>query len=194
MNTLILDDEAIDRSRLRRMAKHSKLPLKIFEAPSLSAMSDAMEEEAFDLFFLDYKLPEGDGLDAVNLIRNQPANCDAALIMITGLEARDLAVSAFRQGCDDLITKAELSPDLLKDRIHAALSPTERASGGNLFEEEKYHRQMRDALRTDAIRDEITNGLRRAVRQAHLSNQASEQEQIRAFVKDFLEQDEFRFK
>lgn len=194
VNTLLLDDQTVDRMRIRRMAQRSKLPLNIVEATSLSAMSDAISKTTFDLFLLDYKLPVGDGLQAVDLIRNQPANRDAALIMITGNPAADVAVSAFRRGCTDLITKEDLSAELLRDRVNAALRPKKMVPSDDLFEVERVHRQLRDALRSQTVRDDITDGLRRMVHQASQQQKAQDDQKMQRFVLDFLKADEFDFK
>ncbi len=110
INALILDDHDFDRARIRRLAKRSKLPFNIVEAPSLDVMEQAIKANNFDVFLMDYELPIGNGLDAVKLVEEYGAQKDAALIMITGRNQMDLAVSAFREGYHDVITKEDLSP------------------------------------------------------------------------------------
>ncbi len=71
-------------------------------------------------------------------------------------------------------------------------------SQNDLFEEEKFHRHMRSAtqksMQSEAMKLVISDGLKRAVNTARTSQQIAEQRDIEGFLREFLSDDEFRFK
>ena len=198
IRALHLDDNEFDRTRVRRLIRKTNLPAQVEEAPTIEAMSGAMEKDRFDLFLIDYHLPDSDGLRAVEFIRNHAKSKDAAVIMITGRKQQQIAVSAFRQGCHDLITKEELSPVLLRERMQTALQRVRYTARRDLFEEEQFQRQLQNAVQAsfegDAMQAVITEGFRRAVRSSCLPPKFDELQKMEQFLADFLKQDDFSFK
>lgn len=198
IRALVLDDNDFDRTRIRRFAEKSELPVIIDEVPSISAMRDAMARDAYDLFLVDYSLPEGNGLGAVDIIHENALNKDAAVIMVTGQQQQQIAVSAFRHGCHDLITKDELSPMLLRERMTDALERVRMPVMRDLFEEERLQRHLQMALRhsmeSETMKSIIADGLERAVRVSGGRTDFSEQKNVEAFLLDFLNYNEFQFK
>tara|TARA_R110002049_G_scaffold140930_5_gene302341 strand:- start:67761 stop:68624 length:864 start_codon:yes stop_codon:yes gene_type:complete len=110
---LIVDDQRFDRMRLRRLCGDLEFETHIAEAESLAAMTRSLNGEKFDLILLDYNMPDGNGLQALEMIRSHASNGHAAVIMITGSEQNAVAIQALKNGCSDFITKDELSPAAL---------------------------------------------------------------------------------
>lgn len=71
----------------------------------------AFEEEKPDLVFLDYLMPEIDGLDVLKKIKRKDPN--ATVVFITGEGSEDVAVQAMKAGASDYITKPLSPPDLV---------------------------------------------------------------------------------
>lgn len=63
----------------------------------------AFEEQEPDLTFLDYLMPEIDGLDVLKKIKKKDP--DALVVFVTGEGSEDLAVKAMKAGANDYITK-----------------------------------------------------------------------------------------
>ena len=122
LNMLVLDDSEFDRRNLCRLGEKTGLPIAIQTAPSLSAMKRKIHQTAFDLILVDYSLPDGDGFQALELVRNDPHNRNSALIMVSGREQVDLAVQAMRRGCESYLCKSALTPETLR---HTILEATE---------------------------------------------------------------------
>jgi len=111
---LIVDDHRFDRMRLKRLCGGLDFPTRLAEADSLAAMAREMDEGRFDLILLDYNLPDGTGLQGMELIRAHAKNAGAATVMITGTDQTEVAIEALRGGCSDYIDKDELSPASLR--------------------------------------------------------------------------------
>ena len=71
----------------------------------------AFEEEKPDLVFLDYLMPEIDGLSVLKKIKHRDPN--AFVVFITGEGSEDVAVQAMKAGASDYITKPLSPPDLV---------------------------------------------------------------------------------
>lgn len=131
LDILILDDNEFDRRRIARLANQIGVDLRIVNIPGLTELPDALDKTRFDLAFVDYRLAEGDGLDALRQIRSHPGNASAAVIMVAGEPLTDVIIRAVQGGCDDFIDKESLSPEFLRDTIHKALTRSiERINSG----------------------------------------------------------------
>ncbi len=111
---LIVEDQRFDRARLRRMCEQLDFAVSVSEADSLESMGTALELDTFDLIFLDYHLPEGNGLQALESIQFDPRNRNAATIMVTGDGQSEIAINAMKSGCSDFLTKDDLSNETVR--------------------------------------------------------------------------------
>lgn len=100
-NVLIIDDDQTIRDALSRVVA------RLGHTPSLAAtLSEGLARaggEDVDVVFLDVRMPDGNGLDAIGEIRNAPSNPE--VIVITGWGDPDGAERAMRQGAWDYIEK-----------------------------------------------------------------------------------------
>src|SRR6201986_2577413 len=78
-----------------------------------------LEQNTFDLLLLDYRLPDGTGMDILADIREKGRLVPA--IMMTSFNDVRTAVKAIRSGAFDFITKP-VNPDELLMIMNAALS------------------------------------------------------------------------
>lgn len=98
---LTIDDEELVRETL---AEHiERLGLQSKKAPTLSEGMTLLKEEAFDLVFLDINLPDGNGLEALPLIKQNPSSPE--VIIITAIGSTEGAKIAIQNGAWDYITK-----------------------------------------------------------------------------------------
>lgn len=72
-------------------------------------MRAAQDKDTFDLIFLDYHLPDGNGTQVLDAIQLHPRNQHAATIVATGGVEAEIAINAIKNGCSDLLMKADLS-------------------------------------------------------------------------------------
>lgn len=197
IRALVLDDDAFDRSRIRRFTEKSDLDVEIQEAQSLSAMADILGREAFDLIMVDYNLAEGDGLDALEMIQRDQNNKDAAVIMISGQERTSLAVSAFRQGCQDFLTKNELTVESLRHSMVTAMSQSDvrhifNPMGSAAFQQ-AVEAAVIQSLQGEKVQAALAQGLRAITQSPVQSDVVTASEDISTFVIEFLTEEEFHF-
>lgn len=122
LNVLILEDVELDRWRLRRYCGRSGLKVAVFEADTLARFRRHLDERRFDIAFVDYFLPEGNGFDALEVLCAHRGQVGARPIMITGLERDGLAAEARRFRCAACLNKGELTADLVRHSITSALA------------------------------------------------------------------------
>ena len=90
-------------------------------APSAQhARVAAIEDASFDLVFMDYQLPDGDGLHLLPALRR--AGVRAPVVLLTGNGSEALSQRAFKAGCADLAIK-DLNYHLWLPRMAQALMP-----------------------------------------------------------------------
>ncbi len=100
MKTIIIDDEAQARESLKRMLNTLCRDIEIIaEAGSIRSASEAMQEHAPDLVFLDISLPDGNGFDLIPEINR----LGIKVIFITAHD--EYAVQAFKVSAADYLLK-----------------------------------------------------------------------------------------
>lgn len=85
----------------------------------------ALEQEQYDLLLLDYRLPDGTGLEVLTASREK--SLTIPVIIMTSFNDVRTAVEAMRSGAFDYITKP-VNPDELLMRIGEALEPKKEKS------------------------------------------------------------------
>ena len=126
IRVLLLDDSKFDRARIRRMSDKTNLSIQMDEVDSIATMNAAVARENYDLIMIDYRLPVGNGLDALDHVLQNDLNSEAGKIMITGDGARETAVQAMRHGCHDFLTKEEMNADALRRAMLNALQTAQQ--------------------------------------------------------------------
>ena len=121
IRALILDDSNFDRKRLRRIARQIGVPLEITDAASMIAFEKQLDATRFNIVFIDHRLPEGDGMEALKMLRDHPINNNAAGIVVAGELEPDTVAQAFRNGCKDYIAKHNLDTRGLRHSVLTAL-------------------------------------------------------------------------
>jgi two-component system response regulator HydG len=99
-HVLVVDDDNAVCRIVHRMLSHEN-----YEVRAASSVADALkviEQESFDVYLLDYKLPDGSGLDVAGRIREKWGSVPIVLISgydpaIVALRARQLGITEFLQ-------------------------------------------------------------------------------------------------
>lgn len=126
IQALLLDDSTFDRARIRRMSGNTNLKVDLIEVSNISDMEDAVAKHAFDIIMIDYRLPQGDGLDVLAHIQQSDLNSSAGTIMITGQGDTQTAVTALRKGCHDFLTKDAMTADYLRQAMIGAIEAAKK--------------------------------------------------------------------
>lgn len=120
---LVLDDNAFDRARVRRMISVERLHCLIEEVDCLVDMDVALNSSEFDVAILDYDLPDGTGHDALLSIRASARSSQAVSIMFTGNDTPDVEKLAYQYGCSSFLLKSEARSRDLRRAIINGLRP-----------------------------------------------------------------------
>jgi len=115
---LIVDDVEDNREILRR-----RLEREGYEVESAANGRQALElvrEQRFDLMLLDILMPEVDGYEVLEELKQDPNTRDIPVIMISALDDMASVVRCIERGAEDHLPKP-FDPVLLRARISASL-------------------------------------------------------------------------
>ncbi len=119
---LLLDDSATDRLRIKRLCQKADLSIEFSEAGTIGEFASKIDSAAYDLVLLDYRLIQGDGLIALEMLKRHPLQQKAASIMIAGDSQIQVAVDAMKNGCSDFLLKDMMGPEMLSRSVAHALA------------------------------------------------------------------------
>ncbi|HEX8358720.1 MAG TPA: response regulator [Longimicrobium sp.] len=119
LRILVLDDDQVDRMALRRALARTGVALTIREAEAVLPALGLLATEGFDCVFLDYNLPDGDGLTF--LLGMRAAGIEVPVVMLTGQQDERIAARLTESGAADYIAKGDLTPARLAESLRRAL-------------------------------------------------------------------------
>lgn len=139
-STIVLLDGQAERSS-RTTAALEQCNIRVVRSPSVKAVSELLDREAPDLLAVTPRLADGDGLDVVRAVRENPRFHLLPMVVI-GAPEPAVEVDALRAGADDYVAE-HAPPELL---LQVVISRAERG------------RRLREML----LRDELTGLLNHA--------------------------------
>jgi two-component system, OmpR family, alkaline phosphatase synthesis response regulator PhoP len=114
---LIIDDEALLRQTLTRILQRDGFDVTSAENGEQGLAF--LQTNAFDLIFMDIRMPGMPGLDVLERIRSQHPNLP--VILFTAQPDINSAVEALRRGATDYLLKP-LKPEIILERAHTTLA------------------------------------------------------------------------
>ncbi len=100
-NVLVVDDDIAVCRILHRMLSDEQYQVQISQ--SVADALESIEKKPFDVFVMDYKLPDGTGLDVAERIRSKGS--EAPIILISGYDPSSVALRAEKLRISDIIEK-----------------------------------------------------------------------------------------
>jgi two-component system, sensor histidine kinase and response regulator len=119
LKVLIVDDDVVDRMLVQRSIKNAGMDVTFAEAETCAAAMQLLERQNFDCIFVDYQLPDRDGLSLVQSIRQ--LNIKAPIVALTGQGDEQIAVELMKAGAIDYLNKARISPESLAQILRNAV-------------------------------------------------------------------------
>lgn len=119
LNILVVDDDQVDRIAVRRALNAAGIQAEYAEADSCTGAIAQLNQANFDCIFIDYRLPDGDGLTLLQAVR--AAKIKTPVIVLTGQGDEQIAVDLMKAGASDYLVKDRAAPDLLERVLRNAI-------------------------------------------------------------------------
>lgn len=125
LRVLLIEDNPGDANLVRHHLQRGSFPdvpdnQEITHVESLDAALAAIESSAaFDIVLLDLGLPESTGIETLETLL--PEVPETPVVVLTGLDDKEIAVNAIQQGAQDYLPKEELSANVLMRSLRYAI-------------------------------------------------------------------------
>jgi signal transduction histidine kinase len=119
LELLLVDDDAIDRMAICRALAKADLAVQVTEVTNAEEAIARLGSHSYDCVFLDYRLPEQDGLSLIRQLRADGVTIP--LVVLTGQGDEQIAVDLMKAGASDYLVKTRVSPDRLALLLRNAL-------------------------------------------------------------------------
>lgn len=116
---LLVEDDEVDRMAVSRALKTTALSADIVAAIDCQSAIAILNQQRFDCVLMDYRLPDGDGLQLVQQIRD--LGLKLPLIVLTGQGDEQIAVQLMKLGASDYLPKSKLAPEMLTRSLRNAV-------------------------------------------------------------------------
>lgn len=125
LRILVVDDDKVDRIAVRRALTKAGFEMELSEVgDGKSAIALLNTDTSYDCVFLDYRLPDQDGLSLLQKLRSN--NIRVPVVVLTGQGDDQIAVELMKAGASDYLSKSRLSSEILAQilrntiRVHRA--------------------------------------------------------------------------
>src|SRR6202162_3768691 len=135
-NALVVDDDIAVCRILHRMLSDEQY--KVETSQSVADALGAVEQKPFDVYLLDYRLPDGSGLDVAERIRSKWGA--APIILISGYDPSAVALRAVQLRITEFLQKPfsqEAICEAVKKAINSPSSATPAVSKPEVFQAKK---------------------------------------------------------
>jgi signal transduction histidine kinase len=111
LKILVVDDDEVDRMAVRRALTKAGIQVELSEVGDANRAIATLKDISYDCVFLDYGLPDLDGLTLIKTLRSQEIK--VPLIVLTGQGDDQIAVELMKAGATDYLSKSRISPETL---------------------------------------------------------------------------------
>ena len=119
---LIVDDSIEDRETYGRYLSQSRT--LIYEVTEAETVVDGLERFAESppaCVLLDYRLPDGSGLEFLDQLAFQFPRLETTVVMLTRYGDEEVVVNALKNGATDYLSKKRITADTLCRTVHQAI-------------------------------------------------------------------------
>lgn len=147
IHALVIDDDDVDRERLKRLLRRWGPELAVAEADTKWGALQELRRKAkdFSFIFLDFKLDDGDGRELLPDIW-ELVGSDCVVIAVTGHGSDRSAADAIKLGIHDYLSKNDLTVERVAGAIQEGLNWIDANRRARAAEHELIHRSLHDAL------------------------------------------------
>ncbi|MCW3988248.1 MAG: PAS domain S-box protein, partial [Candidatus Bathyarchaeota archaeon] len=107
LRVLIIEDSEDDALLLAREIKKNNYDVTFRRVDTSDAMSEALNQQKWDIIISDYEMPHFSVSEALELLRN--SGLDLPFIIVSGVIGEEAAVNSLKAGAHDFIMKSNFS-------------------------------------------------------------------------------------
>ncbi|SDE38825.1 diguanylate cyclase domain-containing protein [Rhodospira trueperi] len=116
LSCLLIEDNVADARLIQYMLDDADgARLTFTQAFALSEALDLLSRDSYDVILLDLSLPDSSGLKTLDSVHR--ARADIAIVVLTGMDATDVAIGAVQRGAQDYLVKGHGDGQLVKRSI-----------------------------------------------------------------------------
>jgi len=116
---LVVDDDEVDRMAVKRCLSAAGVEMAWQEVTECRSAIAILKAQTFDCIFLDYLLPDGNGLELVQQIR--ALGITTPIVVLTGQGDERIAVEVMKAGAFDYLPKSRITPENLYQILRQAI-------------------------------------------------------------------------
>lgn len=193
LRIMIIDDNPADRALFRRLLRSSDLDHEVVEVQRVRDFLD-MPLDDFDCILLDNRLPDRDGIDALNDLTDVDL---PPIIILSGLGDERIAAQAIKSGAADYLMKDTVTPGTLSRAIRQSIDKwhadkkvrSERASERHALELAEKSNQAKTAFIAKLSHDLRTSltgimGFSKIITDAAMGEDPKSWERYRGYASD----------
>ncbi|MGH8459462.1 MAG: response regulator, partial [Nevskiales bacterium] len=139
MRVLLVEDTAADARLIQESIRSSSWGQRTIlrHVASLADAVAALQQEKYDCILLDLGLPDGSGVQNVAVLRE--ASPGSAIVVMTGLDDEQTAISALKLGAQEYAVKGMPAGELLVRLLRHAIERQSMLGELNRLREQEYH-------------------------------------------------------
>jgi len=104
MNIAIIDDNVVNaKVNAAYINKLENINTTVFTNP-VEGLAYCQEEEV-DMILVDYRMPDINGIELINIIRKNPDKSGVPIVMVTAVNEKDVRWAALDAGANDFLSK-----------------------------------------------------------------------------------------
>jgi response regulator of citrate/malate metabolism len=120
ITVLLVEDNPADALLIKyTISEIEWLPVKLVSADSLAKAFTALQEHPIDLILLDLILPDSSGRSTFDKLI--AFNNHIPVVILSGINSREIALEAIKEGAQDYLVKGEIDSKLLERTIRYAI-------------------------------------------------------------------------
>src|SRR4051812_27592576 len=119
LDILLVEDDPTMRHAVGRALHAASERLRIHEEADGKSAISILSSAEFDCVFLDYQLPEMDGLEVLRALREKGIR--TPVIILTSRGDEQLAVEMMKAGASDYVPKSHMTPERLVNSMRQAV-------------------------------------------------------------------------
>ena len=141
LRILVIDDDEVDQMRIERLLRGmTGCQIEIEAAVDKASGLAALRAKPYDCVLLDYRLPDGNGVELLHEMRAAHGECPP-IILETTLDHGEVALEALAQGAQDYLVKGQFDSALLQRTIRYAIQRDHLVK-----ERQRLTRELQEAL------------------------------------------------